>query len=79
VKIVRRKPLKLAFDAALYPLAPVRAAAAAWKEVAAITVKKTGGRLEVTLAPREGAPDDDTLAGEFGNYALGLVCEARRR
>jgi hypothetical protein len=74
-----RKPLVLAFDAALYPLASVRAAATAWAEVARVSVRKVGARVRVTLAPHPGAPDDATLAGEFANYALGLVCEARRR
>jgi hypothetical protein len=79
VPAARRRPLSLDFDAKLYPLAQLRAAAAAWSQVATIAVRKQGARLRVTLTPLPGAPADDVLGGEFANYALGLVCQARRR
>jgi hypothetical protein len=74
----RRKPLVLSFDGSLYPLESVREAAAAFGKVAEVKVARKGGRAEVTLAPLAGAPEDEILAGEFGNYALGLAVAARR-
>ncbi len=76
---MKRTTVKLTFDASLYPLATLRAAADAWNEVAEIRLRSAAGRVHVALRPRAGAPDDVTLAGEFANYALGLVCEERRR
>ncbi len=76
--MARRKPLLLSFDGSLYPLESVREAAAAFGQVARIKVARKGRRAEVTLAPLEGAPEDEILAGEFGNYALGLACAVRR-
>jgi hypothetical protein len=74
-----RKGVILAFDATLYPPAVVKQTAAAFAALAEIEIARAGGLLKVTLAPRPGAPQGDILAGEFGNYALGLACEARRR
>ena len=76
--MARRKALVLSFDGSLYPLESVREAAAAFGQVAAARVVRKGRRAEVTLAPLEGAPEDEMLAGEFGNYALGLAYAARR-
>jgi hypothetical protein len=75
----RRKAVVIAFDAALYPAAAVRGAAQAFAEVATVTVKKVAGRHRVTLAPAADAPEAELLAGEFGNYALGLACQARAK
>jgi hypothetical protein len=75
----KRKPVQLSFDASLYPLAAVRAAAVAFGELAASTVKKQGARIVVKLCPHAAAPTDEILCGELGNYALGLACESRRQ
>jgi hypothetical protein len=77
-KAARRKALVLSFDGSLYPLESVREAAAAFGQVARTRVTRKGRKAEVTLAPLEGAPEDEILAGEFGNYALGLAVAARR-
>lgn len=75
--MAKRKPLVLSFDGSLYPLESVREAAAAFGKVAKVKVARKGKRAEVTLAPVDGAPEDEILAGEFGNYALGRAVARR--
>ena len=75
----KRKAVSIAFDAGLYPAKSLKETAAAFAALADVKIAKTGTRLKVTLAPKDGAPDDEILLGEFGNYALGLACAARGR
>jgi hypothetical protein len=73
----RRKQLTIAFDARLYPASALRETASAFAQVADVTLKKIGARLRMTVVPKAGAPDDDVIVGEIGNYALGIVCTRR--
>lgn len=69
----------IVFDAGLYPAVALRETAAAFAALAEVKVAKKAGKHQVTLAPKDGAPDDEVLGGEFGNYALGLACAARAK
>lgn len=75
----KRKVMQLSFDASLYPWPALKGAAAAFHELARITIKKQGARVLVKMDPQAAAPTDEILSGEFGNYALGLACETKRR
>ena len=78
-RMPKRKAVTVAFDAGLYPAKSLRETAAAFAALADVTIAKAGGKHKVTILPREGAPTDEILVGELGNYALGLACAARGR
>ena len=60
----------------LYPRRAITRAAAAFAEIATVTVTARGDVFRVTLSPLGRAPAG--LADEFANHVLALVIETRR-
>lgn len=66
------------YDAKLYPASALREAAAAFADHARITVRRRGERYVVRIEPVT-KPPAPNLVNEFGNYALGLAVQQRRK